>query len=224
MTEAIFQITLLRHGESVGNRQGLLQGQADYPLSDTGRRQVHALAERWQGEGRRFDRIIASPLSRARETAEILTGVLQLPLEFDPVWMERNYGSWSGRGIDDYTAAITTQPSSPHEKPGETGESNFELHLRAGRALLTLMERVPGAYLVVSHGGLLNMFLYQILGIQPQAGYTGPRFNFRNCGFATLEYTPDQHRWRVHGIDDRSHWLPASATGDFPQALQEGAD
>jgi len=41
-----YHITLLRHGESVGNSEGRVQGQADYPLTETGRQQAHSLAER----------------------------------------------------------------------------------------------------------------------------------------------------------------------------------
>ncbi|MBK8824271.1 MAG: histidine phosphatase family protein [Anaerolineales bacterium] len=43
-----FHITLLRHGESVGNAESRWQGQADFPLTDTGRAQARALAERWK--------------------------------------------------------------------------------------------------------------------------------------------------------------------------------
>lgn len=46
-----FQITLLRHGESVGNAELRWQGQSDFPLNDTGRAQARALAERWKAEG-----------------------------------------------------------------------------------------------------------------------------------------------------------------------------
>ncbi len=67
-----FDIIFLRHGESVGNAESRWQGQADYPLTDKGRQQAQALAERWLTEKRAFDYIISSPLSRASETAEII--------------------------------------------------------------------------------------------------------------------------------------------------------
>ena len=64
-----YNITLLRHGESLGNAGGIHQGQADFELSEIGLAQAHALADRWQRESVTFDRIISSPLLRARQTA-----------------------------------------------------------------------------------------------------------------------------------------------------------
>jgi broad specificity phosphatase PhoE len=43
-----------------------------------------------------FDRIISSPLTRARETAEIISSALNVPVEFDPVWLERSAGNFPG--------------------------------------------------------------------------------------------------------------------------------
>ncbi|RPI31749.1 MAG: histidine phosphatase family protein, partial [Chloroflexota bacterium] len=67
-----YHLILLRHGESVGNANGVYQGQADFELSDLGRRQAQALAERWVAEEKTFDLVISSPLLRARQTAEII--------------------------------------------------------------------------------------------------------------------------------------------------------
>ena len=54
-----FYITVLRHGESVGNAESRWQGQADYPLTDTGRAQARKLAERWKREKMKFDFVIS---------------------------------------------------------------------------------------------------------------------------------------------------------------------
>ena len=89
---------------------------------------------------------------------------------------------------------------------GHSGESQWELYLRAGKALQGLLNRPPGRYLVVSHGGLLNMVLYAMLGIVPQANFQGARFSFHNAAFATLSYNPNNHDWRLEGINDRAHW------------------
>ncbi len=80
-----YHLTFLRHGQSEGNVRRLFQGQNDYPLTALGRAQAQALAERWQTEERAFDHVIASPLSRAYETAKIVAQALNLPLETDPL-------------------------------------------------------------------------------------------------------------------------------------------
>ncbi len=203
----IFSIRLLRHGQSVGNADGLHQGQSDFPLTETGREQVSALADRWSSEAAHYDLVISSPLARARQTAEILTARLHQPLELDPLWMERDVGVLSGLRPED-AAELYPRPDffHPYQPIGQTGESQWELYLRAGRAVQSLVNRPPGNYLVVSHGGLLNMVFYAILGITPQANFYGPRFRFGNAAFATLTYTPAQHKWAVLGLNDRSHW------------------
>jgi broad specificity phosphatase PhoE len=203
----LYHITLLRHGESVGNAEGFHQGQVDFTLNDRGRAQAQALAERWQSEQASFDLIISSPLERARETAEILAAALKIPLEFDPLWMERDNGILAGLRPED---AMQKYPHPPFVHPylsiGETGESQWELYLRAGQAIQTLFKHPPGRYLVISHGGILNMVLYAILGITPHANFQGPRFRFGNTAFATLTYDPSSHKWSLTGLNNRSHW------------------
>lgn len=209
MTEPeIFDITFLRHGESVGNAESRWQGQADFPLTDKGREQAQALADRWLAENREFDHIISSPLKRARETADIIATAIQLPVETDPIWMERDIGEIAGMTSAEVKERL---PEPIFDNPfapiaGDEGEGNWELYLRAGRALHGLLRRKSGEYLVVSHGGLLNQVLYAIVGITPNANFSGPRFRFKNTGFAHLTYKAHSHQWLINTINDRSHW------------------
>jgi len=202
------RVVLARHAQSEGNALGVLQGQSDYALSARGVEQARALARRWSDERRQFDAIIASPLMRARQTAEIVAAALGgLPVEIDADWMERNNGRMAGLRPDEIDAQ-GLRPAFVHiyQPVGETGESQWELFLRAGRAVQTLLSRPPGAYLVVSHGGILNLALYAILGIIPQANMHGPRFQFRNTSFAEMEYDPARHSWYMIRFNDRAHW------------------
>ncbi|MFN8404140.1 MAG: phosphoglycerate mutase family protein [Anaerolineales bacterium] len=63
----------MRHGRSTGNAESRWQGQSDYPLTERGRAQAAALANRWKAEKVTFDLAISSTLKRAKETAEIVT-------------------------------------------------------------------------------------------------------------------------------------------------------
>ncbi len=204
--QAIYHITLLRHGESQGNYEGRHQGQADFPLTERGREQAMALVQRWAAEARQFDLVISSPLVRASETAKIISAGLKLPLELDPIWMERDNGLMAGLSEDEVRDNLQ-QPAfiHPYLPIGETGESQWELYLRAGKAVQSLINRPPGNYLVVSHGGILNMFFYAILGITPQPNFHGPRFRLNNSAFATLHYDPSTHRWYILGLNDHLH-------------------
>jgi broad specificity phosphatase PhoE len=204
--ESEYYITLLRHAESVGNAEGRFQGQADYPLNERGRQQAQALASRWKAETRSFSKAIASPLRRARETAEIIANAMDIPLEFDEIWMERDYGELTGVRWDD-AAMAHPRPEMlhPYLPTGEHGEGQWDLYLRAGRALHSVLRRPPDRYLIVSHGGILNLVLYAVLGITPQANFQGPRFQFGNTCFAELIYQPGHHKWQVITLNDGGH-------------------
>lgn len=174
---SIYYITFLRHGESVRNAEDRFQGHADFPLTEKGCAQARTLADRWRDEGVTFDQCIASPLLRTGLTPEQAAQVAPRP---------------------DFT--------TPYTHYGETGESRWEVSLRAGQAIQHILDRRPGGYLVAAHGGVLNMALYAILGIPVQADSTGPRFMFHNTTFATFAYELGHHNWRMLNFDDRRHW------------------
>ena len=198
MAESSYTFIFLRHGESVGNAEERFQGQSDFPLTDAGRLQARTLAERWSKEQVKFDLAVASPLVRAKETAEIITSKLNAPLELDPIWMERDNGAMSGLTRDE-VVKLFPEPDfrTPYDSFGESGEGDWELFLRAGKAVHELLKRPPGKYLIVTHGGLLNKVMYAVLGIPVQANSNGPSFRFSNTGFATLSYVPSRHQWRL---------------------------
>jgi broad specificity phosphatase PhoE len=201
----IYHFTLLRHGESVGNAQSRWQGQSDYPLTERGRAQAHALAERWQAEEVKFDLVIASPLVRAKETAEIVASALNVKVELDSIWMERDIGEMEGLTADE----VRQKPQPPYVTPynpiGGNGEGDWELYLRAGKALHELLRRPAGSYLVVSHGGLLNQLMHAIVGVAPHVDPSGVRFNFENTSFASVTYFAYRHRWAISAVNDRAH-------------------
>ncbi|MDD5467627.1 MAG: histidine phosphatase family protein [Anaerolineales bacterium] len=206
LPEAEYHLTLLRHGESIGNAEGYYQGQSDFPLSPVGEAQAVALAARWQAEGVGFDLVITSPLTRARRTAEIIASALNTPLEIDPILLERSAGLLEGLHEQEAKERFPQLAFIPLYAPiGVTGESRWELFLRAGEALNQLLKRPAGRYLVVAHGALLNMLLYAALGIFPQPDSRGAHFAFDNTGFAQLVYYAANHYWYVKRLNDLAH-------------------
>jgi len=201
----VYQFVFLRHGESVGNAQARWQGQSDYPLTDKGRAQAKALAERWKVEGVKFDLAVTSTLMRAKETAEIVTSTLSVELETDNIWMERAIGEMEGLTADEVRQKPRPPYKTPYDPIGGDGEGDWALYLRAGRALHGLLQRTPGSYLIVSHGGLLNQLMNAITGVAPHADPSGVRFRFENTAFARTFYFPHQHRWSIDTVNDRAH-------------------
>ena len=200
-------ITLLRHGESDGNAAGIIQGQLDHPLTALGRQQAEILARRWKARGVTFDFVIASPLSRARQTAEIVAGELGLTLELDPVWMERSFGLGEGLSGE----AIRQQnPQAdfyhPYWPVAPGGESTIETYQRALNGLLGILRRPPGSYLIVSHGAILNMTILAMMGIAPQGHYNSPRFRLGNTAYTRWSYNPETRQWYLLSFVNPEDW------------------
>lgn len=213
-------ITLLRHGESEGNILNLFIGQDDYPLTQNGQLQAQALATLWAREGKTFDTIIASPLKRARKTAQIIADALDVPIETEPLWMEQDYGEWNKRNIPEVMRSQEMPNAyTPYDRPGRTGESRTEVYLRAGRALQNLLDRPPGKYLIAAHGVILNMALYFALGIPCHPSSEGPWFAFHHTSHTSLTYSPDRYRWVLLRVNDHRH-LPDPPPVDDPGSFQ----
>jgi 2,3-bisphosphoglycerate-dependent phosphoglycerate mutase len=175
-------IWLLRHGESVGNRDGLFSGVHDHPLTQLGRQQARLAGEGFGG--RDFDRVYTSGLGRAIETADIFlaasgarVGAREVRTELN----ERNFGDYEAR----------PQPP-PHQlvegdiawricrdvafvPPG--GESMLQTHARAV-AFLEMARQDPGETLIVAHGNILRSMALHHLGWPPELL---PDMPSRNC-------------------------------------------
>lgn len=201
----VYNFVFLRHGESIGNAESRWQGQSDYALTERGRAQARALAERWKSEAAKFDLIVSSPLVRAKETAEIIASALGAKIELDPLLLERNIGEMEGLTMEEVRKIPQPPYITPYDPIGGEGEGDWALFLRAGQALHDLVLRPPGSYLIVSHGGLLNQLMNAIIGIAPHVDPSGVRFRFENTAFARVIYFPYQHRWVIDTVNDRAH-------------------
>lgn len=202
----VYRFVFLRHAESVGNVESRWQGQSDYPLTEKGRAQAQALAERWKEENVHFDLVLTSTLTRARETAQIATSLLEtVQIEFNPILMERHIGEMEGLTAEEVRKLPQPPYSTPYDYIGGEGEGDWALFLRAGQALQQFLRKPPGSYLIVSHGGFLNQLMHAVLGISPHVDPSGIRFAFENTAFARLRYFAHHHRWLVEAVNDRAH-------------------
>ena len=96
-------LIMLRHGRTKANASGLLQGRIDPELDELGVQQAAAAA----GLIGRVDRVIASPLVRAQQTA----AALGQPVETDERFIELDYGDWEGKPVKDVPCLLYTSPS-----------------------------------------------------------------------------------------------------------------
>jgi probable phosphoglycerate mutase len=157
-------VHLLRHGERQQSRVlvGRMPGIA---LSDKGRTEIAAVAERLAGEP--VAAIYASPLQRTRETAEIVAARLGLPVAFDDDLLELDFGEWTGATFDAIRAHPAFSLWSTHRSlariPG--GETMREVQRRVVEAMFTAAERHPDETVVlVSHGDVIRAALVFAIG------------------------------------------------------------
>lgn len=138
----------LRHGETDWNAQGLSQGRVDIPLNPTGIAQARAAGEQLRHRG--IKTIVASPLSRARVTAEIVAEALGLPVLLDPDLQEVNWGVQEGQPMADWFAGWMDGGPAPTD--GET----FAALLHRVTAGLNRSLLHPSAVLIVAHGAVFR--------------------------------------------------------------------
>jgi probable phosphoglycerate mutase len=209
------EVWVARHGVTAWNAEGRIQGHTDVTLSEAGRRQAEALAERLRA--RPPARIVSSDLRRALETAEVVGARLGLLVETDRDFREQDLGRWQGltgeearaRDPDLYAARFLARDPSARP-PG--GETRAELADRAWRAFHRhAAAGTPGPVLLVTHGGVLAALLYRVLAIPLSA----PRgFHLPNAALTT--FVSDGARWRVGTMNDASHVPREAGAAPFP--------
>lgn len=148
---------LLRHGQTAWNARALLQGSSDIPLDETGRDQARRVASALHGMD--WSTVVSSPLSRARETAEIIAGLLGVPLgaAYDEL-SERDYGALEGTSAED---ALERWPD--REYPGAEPLASV---VRRGHAALDRIAADHGDVdlVIVAHGTLIRFTLEDLSG------------------------------------------------------------
>lgn len=140
-------LILVRHGQTSANAGGLLQGRIDLPLDDEGRIQALRTGAHIR-ENFPHARVISSPLMRAVQTAQAISG----DVEIDDRFIELDYGSWDGIAMSevDPTQWANWRDDSSFRPPG--GESLLELEHRVKPALEQLRNEAQDRdVVVVSH-------------------------------------------------------------------------
>lgn len=158
------QLWLVRHGETEWSRQLKHTGRSDIPLTAHGRAQALGLQPALAGLD--FDRVLCSPLGRARETAR-LAGFDTANIEWDDELMEWDYGEFEGQ-----TSAALRQRLGAFDiwrTPVTAGESLEAVAARAERVLQRLSAS-GGRCLLFSHGHLLRILTARWLGLAATCG------------------------------------------------------
>jgi probable phosphoglycerate mutase len=136
-------IYFLRHGESTANLAGIVAGSSDVALTDTGRAQAADAAARLAGMP--IARIYASALSRAHNTAAIVSAAIGVEIETVPGIHERDYGDWEGMTVKELDRSLAPP----------NGESPDQFAARTLAGLRAVEWRQPA--LIVAHAGTFRV-------------------------------------------------------------------
>ncbi len=159
-------LALLRHGKTIWNEEGRIQGHKDTPLSPEGILQVQAWAAFLSNHT--IHHIIASDLGRVRETVALLQKQLDnVSVEWNPALREQAWGHWEGRSFAELKEteaemlAAQIRAGWDFRPPG--GESRREVLQRALPEIQNIVQQHPGRkILIVCHEGIVKSLIYHL--------------------------------------------------------------
>jgi alpha-ribazole phosphatase len=206
----VAHLLIIRHGETLWNKEKRFQGSTDIPLSDKGRAQARRVAEFLADKP--LDAIYSSPLQRALVTANTVAEGHGLEVRLVNDLQEINVGEWSGktwpeirRIWPELERRWSEDPYSSDPPPG--GEVYRDFQNRCIRAL----DEIAGAHedseqvAVVCHGGVIRAVMNELLGL---AWTTRGKIYSQNCSVTRM-------RWKsggtviIDGFNDSCHLVVA---------------
>jgi len=146
----------LRHGVTDWNLRGLFQGRTDIALNDEGIAQAHAAVRRLRSQP--LDHVVASPLLRALQTAEIIASGSGTPLAVDDGLIECDFGSFEGRSISEVMKqhGITAMEQLARILAAD-GEAWVSVSTRSLRCIRGWLDRHPQAIILfVCHDAVMQ--------------------------------------------------------------------
>jgi 2,3-bisphosphoglycerate-dependent phosphoglycerate mutase len=191
------EICLVRHGETLWNKETRLQGSQDIALSPLGVLQAKTVAEHLRNET--WHAIYSSDLTRAYDTAKYIRSAigLSIPHHVDQRLRERHYGPLEGLT----RAEILQRYPDFHAPDDETVIPGVEKHADLRQRVYQAIHEVATLHrgkriIIVSHGGSIHAFLYKITGRLPKQ---------RIGNTAMTRITWEEGKWYTHSINDTSH-------------------
>lgn len=193
---------VVRHGETLWNRDHRIQGQLDSQLSPTGLAQAEAVGKRLQGEGATL--LVSSDLGRTLQTAAPIAALTELKLNTDERLRERAFGQFQALTPDEIHQRFPEEYKHWQARdpdfvvPG--GESLMQLRARLVACFNEIAGRGFAKVIIVTHGGVLDA-LYRYATATP---YSVPR-NWALANASLNDIAIENGAWRVAGWGDISH-------------------
>jgi len=207
-----FRLIVLRHGETDWNREGRYQGCIDTPLSARGRAQAAAAAHALSRSS--LGAVYASPLARARETAEAIARPHGLAVRPREALNEICHGAWEGLTVEEVQAAFPDLYLLWRESPEA-------VTMPDGEGLAQVEERVSGeigrlqalhateTICLVSHDVPVRLLILGALGLPRERLWS---VGLAATGLTEIEYGPEWARLcRLNGVGHLGELMASSA-------------
>ena len=184
-------IYLIRHGQTDWNRDKIFRGRADVPLNERGRNEAAALSRHL--EEVQPETCYASPLSRARETAEIVVRPHSLDMKLDEGIIDIDYGKWQGLSEAEVSRRFAVTRRKWSERPHQVRFPGGESLSMVGKRSLASLERIraenPRATVfVVAHRVVTKVLMCAVLGLGNAAFW---KIRQDNCAYNIIELSED---------------------------------
>jgi broad specificity phosphatase PhoE len=161
------KLYVVRHGETAWNKEEVFRGRKDIPLNDTGKRQAEMVGGYFAE--RTVDRIVASPLSRAMETADAISRTTGVRVEAMEEFTDINFGTWEGVPLIEvekrFPVDFASWKASPEKARIEGGETLAEVRDRVSRAIAKISSDQVGSIVVATHRVICKMIALSCLNI-----------------------------------------------------------
>ena len=193
----------VRHGETDSARERRFTGGRDVPLTPRGRLQCEAVARALDGVF--LGAVYASPLERARASAEAIAAPYKVPVRLAPPFREMSFGEWEGLTRAEvavrYPEAYEAWRATPHLVTPPGGERLDAVAARVNGALAALLEEHEGQTVVlVSHAIVIRLLVLSALGLGPDRLWS---VDASPGGITEIEY---QDGWvTVHRMNTLTH-------------------
>jgi probable phosphoglycerate mutase len=193
----VTRLIVWRHGRTAWNQSGRIQGQFDTELDEVGLAQAAVVAPSLATLAP--DLIVASDLSRATKTAQVLGELTGLSIALDPRLRERHFGQWQGLTADEIAQRYPDGYASwrrGEAQPDPSVEPLADLADRASTALRDIADRLgaTGTAVVVTHGGAARVATGVLLGLPPALWHALAALG--NCAVTDLRYR--ERGWTLH--------------------------
>jgi broad specificity phosphatase PhoE len=200
------RVYLVRHGATQLTAEDRFSGAVGITLSEEGRWQAARLGERLQPEG--ISAIYSSPLARTLDTARIICGSRNIPIEIRDDLREISHGRWEGLTRAEVETRFPEEYAAWEEDPftfaPEAGESGVAVLARALPVIREVVARHPGeCVLVVSHKATIRLLVSSLLGFDAR-GYRD-RLDQAPACVNVLDFR-DPVRVRLMLFNDTSHY------------------